>query len=434
MRRGPPARAVRRSASAAGDRLGVEESAAPAAAIGEVASVTLLPGREKALRDGHPWIFSGAVARVEGPPGAPLARVLDAAGRPLGIGFYSPRSQIRVRMLSFLPGGGTGAIDRQFFARRLAEAITLRRGVVPPGTTGYRVLNAEGDGVPGWTVDRYGDVLVSQVTAAGLEALRGEAYAALREAFPGSAILQANDVPARKSEGLPAEDEVIAGPLPAEAPFVEHGFALTADLHGGQKTGFYCDQRENRHLAERLAAGRAVLDLFAHAGTFGLYALRGGARAVTHVESSERLIERGRAQQAANGFDADGRISWVRANVFEDLRARAEPERYGLVVCDPPPLSRKRPDLDAAARAYKDLNRLALSRVEPGGFLLTFTCSGAVDAKLFRQILFAAAVEARVRAVLLAPLNAAPDHPVAITHPQGEYLKGWWIEVQGPPV
>ncbi len=402
----------------------VAEGTAPAAV-----TVTLLPGREKALRDGHPWIFSGAVARVEGPPAAPLARVLDAAGRPLGIGLYSPRSQIRIRLLSFLGE----AIDQEFFSRRLAEAIALRQAVVPAGTTGYRVLNAEGDGVPGWTVDRYGDVLVSQVTAAGLEALRDTAYGALRQAFPGSAILQANDLPARKSEGLPVADEVVAGPVPAEAPFLEHGFALTADLQGGQKTGYYCDQRENRRLAERLAGGRAVLDLFAHTGTFGLYALRGGASSITHVESSERLIERGRVHEAANGFAATGeRISWVRANVFEDLRQRQE--RYGLVVCDPPPLSRKRPDVDAAARAYKDLNRLAFSRVEPGGFLLTFTCSGAVDAKLFRQILFAAAVEARVRAALLAPLTAAPDHPVAITHPQGEYLKGWWIAVEGPVV
>lgn len=393
------------------------------------AVVHLKPGREKSVREGHPWIFSGGLARLEGPEDSPLVRVVDAGGRPLGIGFHSPRSQIRVRML----GAGVEKADRGFFSGRIAEAMELRAAVLPPETTGYRVLNAEGDGLPGWTVDRFGDVLVSQVTVAGLEALRDEAYAALREAFPGLAILQNNDLPARRAEGLSRdEDEVIAGiagEIPAEAPFLESGFRLTAELSGGQKTGFYCDQRENRRRVERLAGGRTVLDLFAHSGAFGLYALRGGADRVVFLESSTRLIDRGVEHVAQNGFDP-GRTEWVRANVFEDLRARTE--QYGLVVCDPPPLVRKRPDVDAAARAYKDLNRLALRRVEPGGFLLTFSCSGAVDAKLFRQILFAAAVEAGVRVALLEPLAAAPDHPVAITHPQGEYLKGWLAMVRGP--
>jgi 23S rRNA (cytosine1962-C5)-methyltransferase len=392
----------------------------------------LLPGRDKAVREGHPWIFSGAIAAVEAigdgsPAVAPLARVFDAAGHFLGLGFYSPRSQIRVRML----GQRVERADQAFFAERLREAMALRRAVLPAATTGYRLLNAEGDGVPGWTVDRFGDALVSQITVAGLEALRGTAYAALAEWLPECSVLQLNALPARRGEGLPvgAAAEVIAGAPPAEAPFTESGFALLADLAGGQKTGFYCDQRENRRLAERLAGGRQVLDLFAHSGAFGLYALRGGARHVTHVESSEKLIERGRQHHAANGFDA-GAADWVRANVWEYLR---EPGALcDMVICDPPPLVRKRTDLAAAARAYKDLNRLALARLAPNGLLLTFSCSAAVDAKLFRQILFAAAVEAKVRVALLAPLAAAPDHPVAITHPQGEYLKGWLAAVAGP--
>jgi 23S rRNA (cytosine1962-C5)-methyltransferase len=265
---------------------------------------------------------------------------------------------------------------------------------------------------------------------AGLEAVRDEAYAALLDLLPGSSILQVNGLPARRAEGLPDKaDEPIAGDVPVEAAFTESGLAFTAGLAGGQKTGFYCDQRENRRLAESLAGGRTVLDLFAHSGAFGVYAVRGGATRVTHVESSPRLLERGLRQYERNGLDT-GRVEWVRANVFQDLRERTE--SYGLVICDPPPLVRKRPDLDAAARAYKDLNRLALQRVAPGGFLLTFSCSGAVDTKLFRQIFFAAAVEAGVRVALLRPLAAAPDHPVAVTHPQGEYLKGWLASVAGP--
>jgi 23S rRNA (cytosine1962-C5)-methyltransferase len=390
------------------------------------ARVWLRPGRDKAVRDGHPWIFSGAVGRREGPEEAPLARVFGGGGEPFGLGFHSPRSQIRIRML----GTGVERADRSFFASRLAEALELRRAVLPAETTGYRLLNAEGDGVPGWTVDRFGDVLVSQITVAGLEAVRDEAYAALLDLLPGSAILQVNGLPARRAEGLPTDvDETIAGELPAEAPFHESGLAFTAELSGGQKTGFYCDQRESRRRVERLSGGRAVLDLFAHSGAFGVYAVRGGAERVTHVESAPRLIERGLTHYERNGLDT-GRVEWVRANVFQDLRERTE--SYGVVVCDPPPLVRKRPDLDAAARAYKDLNRLALQRVAPGGFLLTFSCSGAVDTKLFRQIFFAAAVEAGVRVALLEPLAAAPDHPVAVTHPQGEYLKGWLASVTGP--
>lgn len=404
--------------------------ASPAAVL-----VRLRPGRDKALRQGHPWLFSGAIESVDGaaaPSGAggappPLAQVVDASGRPLGVGLWSPRSQIRVRMLA----GPGAAIDRGFFAARLAEALALRRAVVPAETTGYRVLNAEGDGVPGWTVDRYGEVLVSQITAAGLEALRGAGYAALRESFPGAAILQANAAPARRAEGLPHTDEAIAGAPPEEVPFCESGLAFTADLASGQKTGFYLDQRDNRRLAERLAGGRSVLDLFAHSGGFGLYALRGGATRVVHVESSARLIERGRRHYGANGLDV-ARAEWLRGNVFAELRRLDE--RFAMVVCDPPPLVRRRADLDAGARAYKDLNRLALGRLEPGGLLFTFTCSGAVDAKLFRQILFAAAVEAGVRLALLAPLAAAPDHPVAVTHPEGEYLHGWLAMVRGPVV
>lgn len=407
--------------------------------------IRLKPGREKAVLDhGHPWVFSGAVAAVDaqqdGPAGqhgdtaekASLAHVFAHDGRDLGLGFYSPRSQIRVRLV----GPETAAIDRSFFTARLGEAAALRAAMLPPDTTGYRVLNAEGDGVPGWTVDRFGPVLVSQITSAGLEAVRSAAYAALDEAFPGLAVLQANDLSVRKTEGLSLRDETVAGDPPPESSFGESGLTFTAELAGGQKTGFYCDQRDNRRLAERLAGERAVLDLFAHTGAFGVYARRGGARRVVHVESSARLIEMGRRTYQANGFaDADGwQSEWHEANVFEWLRqpsAVGEREAgFDLVVVDPPPLAARRADVDRGARAYKDVNRLALRRVAPGGFFLTFSCSAAVDTRLFRQILFAASREARVRLQLLAPLAASSaDHPVAVTHPEAEYLKGWLCRV-----
>lgn len=386
-------------------------------------SVRLKAGRDKAARHGHPWLFSGAVASAEGPAG-PVARVLAANGEEIALGFYQPGSRIPVRLLT----PEVRAVDGAFFASRLAQAMALRAAVLPAGTTGYRVLNAEGDGVPGWTVDRFGDVLVSQITAGGLEALRALAYRALEEAFPGAAIVQRNRVAARKHEGLPQEDEVITGSPPETAAFEESGLCLAAEILGGQKTGFYCDQRENRRLAERLARGRTVLDLFAHTGAFSLYALRGGAERALAIESAERLAEIGRLQARENGV-AEERLRFQPADVFAALR---EPgERSSLVICDPPPLVPRKNDLERGARAYKDLNRLALKRVLPGGFFLTFTCSGAVDAKLFRQILFAAADEARVPVALLKPLGAAPDHPIDIRHPEGEYLKGWLCVVGG---
>lgn len=390
-----------------------------------MARIRLAAGKERALLDGHPWLFSGAIARETGPPDAPLARVETADGRALGLAFYSSRSRIRARLL----GRSVERVDRAFFAARIARAEDLRRAVVPADSDGYRVLNAEGDGLPGWTVDRFGSVLVSQITVAGLDRMRDEAYAALAAAFPGGTILHLGDLAARREEGLATEDLAIAGEPPAEAAFRENGLAVVAELGTGQKTGWYCDQRENRRLAGRLAGGRAVLDLFAHSGGFALNALAGGAASATLVESSPRLIAATGRALAANGLD-DGRARCVEADVFRHLRETDE--RFGMVVCDPPPLARRRENVDAAARAYKDLNRLALGRLEPGGFLLTFSCSGAVDSKLFRQILFAAAAEAGTRLELLAPLAAAPDHPVDVAHLQGEYLKGWLARSAGP--
>jgi len=320
-------------------------------------------------------------------------------------------------------------IDRPFFARRLTRALELRRRLIAADTDGYRLVNSEGDGLPGWTIDRFGGHLVSQITSHGLERLRDDAYAALAELLPGCSLLHQGDLAARRREGLPQDDQWLLGEPPGdEVWFRENGLRFAAELAGGQKTGFYCDQRENRSRVEELADGQSVLDLFAHGGAFSLYALRGGARRVMAVESAERLLDRARRQIEANGLDPR-RAELVKDDVFRHLRQLGE--WFDLVVCDPPPLARRAADVERAARAYKDLNRLALGRVSPGGFLFTFSCSAAVDGKLFRQILFAAAAEAAVEVQLLAPLAAAADHPVSVFHPEGEYLKGWLARVVG---
>jgi 23S rRNA (cytosine1962-C5)-methyltransferase len=387
----------------------------------------LKPGRERSVLQGHPWLFSGAVAREDGPEDAPLALVLAADGAPLALGFHNPRSQIRAR-LAAAPGT---PIDGAFFRDRIAAAVRRRHELLPPETDGFRLINAEGDDLPGWTVDRFGSTLVSEITAAGLDRLAEIAYGALAAEVPEAAILHLGAAAGRGEEGLATADRVVRGEPGAAVWFRECGLRFRAELAGGQKTGFYCDQRENRRLAERLAAGRSVLDLFAHSGAFALYALRGGATRVTAVESAPRFSALAREQADANGLEPE-RLRWQEANVFDWLR-QAEDE-HGLVVCDPPPLARRRSAVDAAARAYKDLNRLAMRRTARDGYLLTFSCSGAIDGKLFRQILFAAATEAGRRVVLLGPLAAGPDHPVAITHPEGEYLKGWWCRVEGPAI
>jgi len=390
------------------------------------ARATLRQGRDRPVRDGHPWVYSGALAAEEGSPEDAVVEVRAADGAWLGLGFYSPGSRIRARMLD----RRDRVVDRRFFGERLDEAIELRRRILPGGTDGYRIVNAEGDGLPGWIVDRFGAVLVSQISVAGLERLRVEAYAALAERFPGATVLHRGDLAARRQERLPLTDETVAGaPAPGEVWFEENGLRFCAELAGGQKTGFYCDQRDNRSRVAALAGGRSVLDLFGHSGGFALYALRAGASRAVLVESAGRLLAIAGRQARANGIE-EQRLESVQANAFEELR-RLE-ERFGVVVCDPPPLARRRAEMERAARAYKDLNRLALLRVEPGGFLATFSCSGAIDPKLFRQIFFAAAAEAGVRVQLLAPLGAAPDHPVAIGHLEGEYLKGWLARVLGP--
>lgn len=388
--------------------------------------IRLRRGRERPIEDGHPWVFSGAVESARGAADAPTALVEAADGRPLGIGFHSPGARIRVRMLDRDP---ELRVDRRLLRERLARAAEARLDLVREDSDGYRLLNAEGDRLPGWVLDRFGAVVVSQITCAGLDRLREEAYAALAEILPEVSILHWGDLPARRAEGLTTANEVVRGEVPTRTEFRENGLWVEAELGGGQKTGWYCDQRENRRRFGGLARGRAVLDLFAHSGGFSLQALAAGAASAHLVESSPRLGEAAARLLARNGIEA-GRCRIETADVFELLRAPGQ--EVGAIVLDPPPLARRRGEMERAARAYKDVNRLALGRLARGGYLMTFSCSAAIDTKLFRQILFAAAAEAGVALQLLEPLSAAPDHPVDVAHLEGEYLKGWLARSAGP--
>jgi len=386
-------------------------------------TLTLKPGREKSVRQRHPWLFSGSVSRRTGESPEGIAEVRDAAGGLLGRAFVSPSSSLVARLWTF----GEEPLDAGLVARRFDAARRLRASVVPPDTDGYRLVHAEGDGLPGLVVDRYGDVLVVQATTEGTERARPLWLPPLAGLLPSAAIVQRNGVPSREGEGLATEDELLAGaPIPARVPFLERGLRFLADVAGGQKTGFFLDQRENRHLVRRSAAGRRTLNLFSYSGAFGVAALAGGAREVTEVDVSPSALELARENHEANGQGAS--VAYVAADVFEGRRRRVSAgESWDLLVTVPPAFARRRDDVDRACRGYKDVNRLAMKLLSPGGLLLACSCSGAVSAHLFQQVLFSASLEAGASMQLLSRHGAGPDHPVSLDVPEGEYLKAFLL-------
>jgi 23S rRNA (cytosine1962-C5)-methyltransferase len=385
--------------------------------------LVLKKGREVSLRRRHPWLFSGAVARREGDGSDGVADVLSEEGERLAVGAYSPESQIVARLWSFGREEGPGPAA---FRERFAAARILRDRVLPGETTGFRAVHSEGDRCPGVVLDVYGGTGVLDLSTEGTELWEAPlAEAAKNEFGLGRLIVRRTGTERDRGRGHKA--------LPDEAgeretvPFRELGLAFLADVGSGQKTGFFLDQRENRARARSLARGRRVLNLFSYSGGFSVAALAGGALRAIDVDASERALALAAEHRRTNGFPADA-SDFVRADVFEDLRARvAAGESWDLVVCDPPAFAKKRGDVDRAARGYKDVNRLAMRLVAPGGMLLTCSCSGLVDPTLFQQIVFAAELESGASFSLFARQGAGADHPVSIDCPEGEYLKGMWL-------
>ncbi len=389
--------------------------------------IVLRPGRDASVRARHPWVFSGAVDRVESLPGArdgECCDIVDSGGEWLARGTLHASSQIVCRILTWAPGE---AIDERFFRRRFEEAMRLRAATIDlERTDAYRLVNAEGDGLPGLIVDRYGERLVVQSLTAGTSRLQSLWISALVGAFRPAGIVDKTEHAVRDPavEGRTAE---LYGPAPTEPVWIcENGLRFRVNLLSGQKTGFYLDQRENRELCERLARGREVLNGFAYTGAFGVYAARGGATRVVQVESSAWATDEGRLNWEANGL-APERAEFVRDDVSRHLR-REGPD-FDLIVLDPPPYAKEKGSVERAARAYKDVNMRALRRLRPGGFLLTFSCSQHVGIDLFQKILFGAARDARASCQWLAHLGPGADHPVHLDHPQGEYLKGFLIRL-----
>lgn len=389
--------------------------------------VYLKPGREKSLQRHHPWIFSGAVARLQGQPQlGETVQVISAQGRVLGLGAYSPASQIRVRMWTWQPEVG---VDANFLRGRIQAAIQRRQGLGLPEKA-VRLVYAEADGLPGLIVDRYADTLVVQLLSAGAEYWRDTIADSLLELTGLEQIYERSDAEVRILEGLPERCAVLRG-SGLQAPLVieEHGLRFQIDLEHGHKTGFYLDQRANRAYLRRLAAGRRVLDCFAYSGGFSLNALAGEAAQVVSVDISEPALALARTNLQLNGLDA-GRVDWQAADVFQYLRQqRDRGAQYDLIVLDPPKFAPTASHARKAARGYKDINLWALKLLAPGGILVTFSCSGGIDAALFHKIVAGAALDAEVEGRILAHLSQDSDHPVALHYPESAYLKGLVVTV-----
>jgi 23S rRNA (cytosine1962-C5)-methyltransferase len=386
--------------------------------------VVLAPGRDRSLRRRHPWLLDGAIARVDGEPAAgDWVRVLSASGETLGFGFYSPASRLRVRLLSFDKEAPGEALVEQRIAAALARRASdpLLRGL-----DALRLVNAEGDGLPGLVADRYGDVVVLRLTSAGM-ARRREAIAEALRAGTGAACgYERADAAAARREGIASRDGALWGePPPARIAIDERGRRLQVDVTRGQKTGFYLDQRDARDLVEQLSAGRRVLDLFAYTGGFSVAAARGGAAALTLVESSVEALALARENLERNAPVPPAEL--VRGDAFEF--ARQPGAEFDAIVVDPPPLARSRRDVANASRAYKDVLLAALRRAAPEAWVLAFACSHHVGPELFAKIAAGAAVDAAREVQVLRVLGAPSDHPVSLHHPEGAYLTGLLLRV-----
>jgi len=393
-----------------------------------LAKVVLKKGKEKSLLRRHPWIFSGAIKRVEGPfQDGDIVDVVDAKGKFLARGYINTRSQITVRILTWQEE----EIDAAFWRRRLEIAIKAREGLFLPGhTEAVRLVNAESDGLPGLVVDQYGQYLVVQFLTLGIERWKETITELLWELAKPKGIYERSDVDVRLKEGL----EPVAGLLRGEEPpdrleIRENGLKFWVDVKRGHKTGFYLDQRENRLRVKGFALGKEVLDAFSYTGAFGVYALSGGAKRVVHVDSSEEALEMAKANVELNGFPVRDE-NFVEGDVFEVLRKwRQEGRLFDLIILDPPKFAHSKEQVDDAVRGYKDINLMAMGLLRPGGILFTFSCSGLVPPELFQKAVFWAALDAGREVQVIGKMSQARDHPFSLNFPEGEYLKGLILRV-----
>ncbi len=414
------------------------------------ASVFLKPGREKSLLRMHPWIFSGAIDRLNGQPGdGETVEVKSSQGEFLAWGAYSHHSNIRVRVWSWNPDE---KIDPGFIYQRIKSAVDSRNTFFEKQQMeAFRLVHAESDGFPGLVVDRYGEFLSVQVLSSGAEFWLAQIVEALQSITGLENIYERSDVDVRRLEGLAERTGVLRGMAPpARLSILEYGLQMCVDLRKGHKTGYYLDQRRNRLVVRSLAAGRRVLDCFCYSGGFSLNALVGGAASLTLVDASAEALELARTNleniprsnnlsltEAADNrlpiddfLASDPPLEFIEGDVFQHLRQMRDRARsFDLIILDPPKFAPTSAQVERATRGYKDINLLAFKLLAPGGLLVTFSCSGGVSGELFQKIVAGAALDAGVEAQILERLSQDKDHPVALNFPEGEYLKGLVVRV-----
>jgi 23S rRNA (cytosine1962-C5)-methyltransferase len=386
--------------------------------------VYLKQGRDRPVRNGHPWIFSGAIEVIEGDPGAAgIADVFDSEKHWIARGLFSPRSQIRVRVLTW----EKEEVDRDFFTRRLSQALSIREKLLREVTNAYRIVNGEGDFLPGLIVDRYNEFLVCQFFTAGMDFFKPLIIDSLSSLLTVKGVFEKSEGRVRDEEGIEPSVGVLAGEPPPETISIEeNGFKFVVDVQRGQKTGFFLDQRDNRAFLTTISREKKILNCFAYSGAFSIYALAGGAKEIVSLDSSRPALELAERNVALNGFELGG-SELLKGDAFAYLKECDT--AFDIIVLDPPSLARKRGDVGAATGGYKYLNLHALRHVRPGGFLVTFSCSQHLSIDLFQKVVFGAAVDAGRRVTILKRLGQPIDHPVSLHHPEGEYLKGLVLRV-----
>jgi 23S rRNA (cytosine1962-C5)-methyltransferase len=381
--------------------------------------IILKSGKEKPLFRGHPWVFSGAVAKIEGEvsPGD-IGEVYSRDGHFLGLGHLNPRSQIIVRILT----PKKEELGENFFRERISRAVDLREELLKGKTNAYRVINGEGDSLPGLIVDRYRETLVLQCLTAGMERIKKILTESLVKEFHPQNVYERSDVATRSEEGLAESSGLLYGKnIPEFIEIEEYGCRFRANVKKGQKTGFYLDQRESRFLLKGLSEGKKILDCFCYTGAFSIHGGSGGAREITLIDSSEEALA-----MAEEHFDLNQYMKiphrCIRGDVFEVMRGLKG--GYDIIILDPPPFAKKKGHLPGASRGYKDLNLWAFRLLNRRGLLLTFSCSHHMNWDLFQKIVFSAALDSGKSIQLLGRMGHPWDHPVHLSHPEGEYLRG----------
>ncbi len=391
--------------------------------------VILKKGREKSVKNRHPWLFSGAINRVEGnPANGDVVDVWNSRARFVARGIYNEKSQIRVRLLTWNPND---PIDEIFWKRRISRAIVGRHQLKQArDTNAYRLIYSEADGVPGFIADLYGTWVVVQFLSLAAEKHRRVILNTLVDLVEPQGIYERSDVESREKEGLVP----VAGPAWGEVPpelieIIENGHSFLVDVALGHKTGFYLDQRENRRKAAKYFAGKEILNAFCYTGAFSVYAAQVGAGRIINVDSSERALNLAERNMRRNGFGEREDV-YAGADVFEFLRAYQENRfKFDVVILDPPKFARSKHQIKKATSGYKDINLLAMKLLKRGGILITFSCSGAISPDLFQKVLFGAAVDAGRTVQIIEPLSQGTDHPILLTCPETAYLKGFVCRV-----